>query len=399
MASLPLGRGAYARFYAGEPEIKLENRFFEEDPSNRVDGVALLSRPGSSLLNGFGSGVIRSIWSQEGTFNGDLFVVSGDKLFRYSKAGVKTLLPGTITGSGRVQMDGTRDFVFVADGASLQYYNGIGNFATGVLTTTGVFSDAETVTIGLVTYTFNTVLGGANSVLIGVDADETLDNLAAAVVKGPGEGSVYGTGTVANPLAKAEKTAADAVTFTAVSAGTAGNTVATTETCANASFAAATLTGGVANALNGIVTPDDIGIVSLAVIAGFVMLAVANSQRIYFIRPGEVVIDPLDFFAAERKPDEAVALMVLGDSLWIFGETTTETWYVSGVGTIPFARQQGLAFSRGIVPGTQVLVGDQIIVVGDNGVVYSVSGGLQRLSTHGIEEQIRVAREAERANA
>ncbi len=53
---LPLGVGAYSRTYGKMPEIKLVNRFFEENPTNAVDGAALLSRPGSNALTGFGEG-------------------------------------------------------------------------------------------------------------------------------------------------------------------------------------------------------------------------------------------------------------------------------------------------------------------------------------------------------
>ena len=70
--------------------------------------------------------------------------------------------------------------------------------------------------------------------------------------------------------------------------GTGGNSITTTETGANLSWGAVTLEGGGAQALNGVVTPDDVGIISLATLASFVIAVVVNSQRFYWIQPGAV---------------------------------------------------------------------------------------------------------------
>src|SRR3990167_651717 len=53
-------------------------------------------------------------------------------------------------------------------GAATRLFSGVR--ATGTLTATGVFSNGETVLIDATTYTFNTILGGAFSVLIGGSA-------------------------------------------------------------------------------------------------------------------------------------------------------------------------------------------------------------------------------------
>ena len=118
--------------------------------------------------------------------------------------------------------------------------------ATAVLTNAAQAADTETVTIGATTYTFNTVLGAANSVLIGTDVADTMLNLANAVNAGPGIGTTYGTGTVVNASASAAEavpTSTD-ISFAALTAGTSGNTIVSTETMANASFGAATFENG-----------------------------------------------------------------------------------------------------------------------------------------------------------
>ena len=116
--------------------------------------------------------------------------------------------------------------------------------AAGTLTSTGAFSNGETVTIGTQTYTFTSpFVNAANNIDASGTQAQTHENLRRAI-NGDGVAGVnYGTGTVAN----ADVTAADTATtnvLTARKAGTFGNTVATTETGANISFGAATLTGG-----------------------------------------------------------------------------------------------------------------------------------------------------------
>ncbi len=118
--------------------------------------------------------------------------------------------------------------------------------ATNVLQATANFANGETVTIGAKTYTFNTVLGGANSILIGATTVDSLTNLQDAVNAGPGIGVRYGAGTTQNASAGAAlgPTVSD-LTLTATTAGAAGNSIVSTETAANAAFLqGATFTGG-----------------------------------------------------------------------------------------------------------------------------------------------------------
>lgn len=130
----------------------------------------------------------------------------------------------------------------------------VGVRATGTLTTTGVFSNGETVTIGAKTYTFQTVLTNVDgNVLIGANATASLANLAAAINLGAGSGTVYAAATTANTDVYATSGASTLSLF-ALNAGTAGNSIATTETATNASFGGATLSGG-SNTANYVVLP------------------------------------------------------------------------------------------------------------------------------------------------
>ncbi len=118
------------------------------------------------------------------------------------------------------------------------------NTATGTLTTTGNAVADETVTIGGRVYTWKAALTGSNQVLVGASAQDSLDNLEAAVTGGAGAGTIYGTGTVAHADVNAVRISATLV-VTAKVRGTGGNAIATTETMTNASWGAATLTGAI----------------------------------------------------------------------------------------------------------------------------------------------------------
>jgi hypothetical protein len=122
----------------------------------------------------------------------------------------------------------------------------IGTQATGTLTGTANFTNGETVTTGTKTYTFQTVLTNVDgNVLIGASLGDSLNNLAAAIALGAGAGTLYALATTANTFVYAASTTATTLVLLAMQGGTAGNSIATTETAVNASFGGATLSGGV----------------------------------------------------------------------------------------------------------------------------------------------------------
>lgn len=116
--------------------------------------------------------------------------------------------------------------------------------ATGTLTLTANPLDTETVVMDAVTYKFVTALAAANDVLIGATADDSLDNLVAAVNAAAGEGVTYGTGTVQNATIIASDLPNAQILATARTPGSAGNALATTTTVTGGSWAGATLADG-----------------------------------------------------------------------------------------------------------------------------------------------------------
>ncbi len=124
-------------------------------------------------------------------------------------------------------------------------FAGPATHAIGVLTFSGTGTEADTVTIDGVVYTLkDTLTPAANEVLIGAAADDTADNLAAAINKTAGGDTLYGDATVRHASVVASRDGTGIVTVTAKIAGEAGNAIATTEAGTGASFAAATLVGG-----------------------------------------------------------------------------------------------------------------------------------------------------------
>ncbi len=410
MATVPLGQGAFNRTYAQEPEIELLNRFLEGAETNQVEQSILLARPGNTFLVGAGDGPIRKIAHQDGVFNGDLFFVSDETLFRYDGTTVTTIL-GTVATGGNPSITFVAgagyEHLFIADGTLLQYYEGTTS-ATGTLTVSGSIIATDVVLIDAAHYewTAGSVDFGApdgslaNPYLVALGASDTdaLANLVKALNVTGVAGTDYSTATQIN--VNVEGTSSDATTLVATArvAGTGGNSIVTTVISgAGIAWGSGTLLGGGVDSLLGVVTPDDVAMVSLTTLASFVLCVVSNSQRFYWIQPGATTIDALDFAEAESEPDETISVQRIGDSAYMIGQTSTEVWYKNtstDLTASDFVPQQGLAFSQGAIEGSVVPIRTQAILVAEDGIVYQIVGGPKRISTNGIEERIRLARAA-----
>lgn len=101
------------------------------------------------------------------------------------------------------------------------------------------------------TYTFVSSLVSAFDVLIGADADASLTNLVAAINGATGEGTLYGTGTVAHGKVTAGNVSAHAIIVTASSTGPDGNDILVSETSAHLSFSAGQLSNGISGGSQG----------------------------------------------------------------------------------------------------------------------------------------------------
>lgn len=121
--------------------------------------------------------------------------------------------------------------------------------ASNVLTLTTNPSASDTITVGTTdgstpaVYEFVSSLSAAYDVLIGATAQDTLTNLLNAINAGPGEGTTYGTGTLANADVGAFSLPVGQIGVNALLPGTSGNSIA----CSSSSpgtWDTATLEGG-----------------------------------------------------------------------------------------------------------------------------------------------------------
>jgi hypothetical protein len=419
MVTVPLGRGAYKRSYAGEPEIVLQNRYAEKDPSNLREHQTLIARAGSnSLTTGCTGGVIRGTYSKAGAFNGDLFVVSGHNFWRVPSTAIPQQITGTIAGDGNPYLTWMKgigyEYIFISDGSTLQYFS---EHAVGILTLTGNIQEGMVIDINGVYYGWSaTVDHGSPAGTAGnpywaklatggtSTQQNNSDSLANMVlmINGSGiNGSDYSTARTA-PDANVTATSTDTtLTVTAIDNTVAGNAITTTVSVSGGgsiAWGAATLAGGGGTALQSVTGMGASEVAkALATVSGYVLVSVGNSQKFYWINPGETTIDPLNFAEKESNPDNILDMLTVGDQVIICGDGSAENWYATGDFAAPFLPVEGRVYARGVVEGTPVVVNDGVILVGNDGRVYQVGykyggqaqWGVHCISNHGIEERVR----------
>lgn len=275
MTTVPLGKESWIRDRAEEPAFALTNLFFEQNPTNQAEQVALIERPALVSFLSAGDGPGRRVFRQAGFSDTDLFHISGSELFAHHMNLDRTVttrqIAGLIGGFGSPDMAATDTYLWITDAVSLQYTDGT-------------------------------------------------------------------------------------------------------------------------TALASITTPDSKAMISLDVFNGYVMCVQNHSDRFYWIDPGEVVIDPLNFATAERTPDWCLQVRTVGDEFWLMGEKTIEPWRATGDALAPFQRIEGRSFEFGIWGGTAVRMKDtSVIVVADDGTVFSVAGAPTQVSNPSVAERTRDA--------
>ncbi len=117
MADIQYGKGAYRRDRGGLPELRLVNMFLEATPSSDK-GLTLQSRPGLETYLEVGVGPITGNFSQDGTFDGDVFSVSHGSLYRGAD------LLGAVQGPGPISFAASALEVLVTAGQDIYRYDG-----------------------------------------------------------------------------------------------------------------------------------------------------------------------------------------------------------------------------------------------------------------------------------
>lgn len=410
-SNVPLGVAAWRRDFSGSVQFDLLNRFFEQDPTSSEDPTALLARPGTDFYRAFGAKPPRALFTQDGFMGGDLFIVSGATLYRHDPDGADITISGAlseVTNTLSITYQATPGIerLWLADGDTLWYYEGASK-ALGTLSVgAGTIADNDTVEIGGTYYkwTVGSVDAGtpqgtlANPWLVALGATNatSLSALADAIGATGTPGSTYSTALTAHPNAEVRRintASPGTLQVQAKVAGAAGNSITTTETSTSLSWGAATFQNGGQHFLSPVGVPestDAFAPLALATLAGWVVIVTAGTQRMFAIRPGEFWVEV--FFEAENEPDFLLDIRTVGDVFWAFGQSTIEPWSPTGDEETPFAPIQGRIIKYGLLSGTAAVVSNEVIYVDTGGVVRDSSG--RRLSTHAVEEQIRLARTA-----
>jgi len=414
MQTIQISPSDYLRNVAKEPYIALRNRYAERNMALNDSPVSLISRPGLRRFTSAGSGPVRGLYSSSGSFDSDLFAVSGLELYRIdASTGVPTLIGpissdpvGDVSMAAVAPIGDVPGYLFIAEGAVLWVYTDNGH-SLGQLQASGFITSGDVVQMGTIYYQFTSgsVDAGtpagtvANPWLVrrtGVVATD-IESLYFAVNNTGLGGVTYSTDLVRNPEVEGLSYSSADLFIQAITAGTSGDVIVTTETGATLSWGAATLVNGGGSQLSQVLLPDDSGAISLAHINSFVIVVPTQSEafgtigRFYWIEPGEIVVNPLNFATAERSPDGIHQVITFSDMFWLFGETTTEPWVTTGNPAAPMTRFQGILFDRGSWAGTAVKVKDKMVVVDEEGGVFVQSNGQIRVSTPDIEERIRGA--------
>jgi hypothetical protein len=131
---------------------------------------------------------------------------------------------------------------------------------------------------------------------------------------------------------------------------------------------------------------------SVDVFNGYVIAVVAGSDRFYWLQPGSLQFQALDFATAEHFPDKILQVRVVGDELWMLGERSIEVWRATGTGAAPFERIEGRSYNFGIFDGTAVRMKDtSVVVIASDGTVFNIRGTPKEVSTPAIAEKMRNA--------
>lgn len=117
-----------------------------------------------------------------------------------------------------------------------------------------------------------------------------------------------------------------------------------------------------------------------------------DSGRVFYSELNDATDIPgLNFFTAENKPDDALALIATEDQIWIPGEDGTEVWYDAGDEDNPYQRIPGGLLPVGLqAEDTLQYLDSAIWMVGKNkdgrGIVWRNSGfNFQKVSTAAVE--------------
>lgn len=144
--------------------------------------------------------------------------------------------------------------------------------------------------------------------------------------------------------------------------------------------------------------PDNQAVSSVATLNGYFIFSIKNTQKFYWLKPGSLVVDPLNFASAERIPDPIISVNVVSDEVWFLGLSGPEVWTPTGDSNAPFQRVSGRVYkegchSRDAVVATAIDGLPALIWVTDTKAVVKAQGAPSKVSNESVEEILKTSDE------
>ena len=145
-----------------------------------------------------------------------------------------------------------------------------------------------------------------------------------------------------------------------------------------------------------ITVPDDQKVSSIATLNGYFIFSIKDTQKFYWLEPGDLVVDPLNFASAERIPDPIISVNVVSDEIWFLGLSGPEVWSPTGDDAAPFQRVSGRVYkegchSRDTVVSSAIDGLPALLWVTDTKVVVKAQGAPSRVSNESVEEILKTS--------
>jgi hypothetical protein len=144
--------------------------------------------------------------------------------------------------------------------------------------------------------------------------------------------------------------------------------------------------------ITAVVMPGGEQISSVVYISSYFILTVLASQHFFWLAPGDVNPDPLNFASFESSSDNIIAAVRLLDEVWFFGESTTEIYNLTGDLNLPFQPIAGRLYEKGCANKSSIAILDNTLFwIGNDLSAYRADTVPKRISDHSMEERLRLA--------
>lgn len=144
-------------------------------------------------------------------------------------------------------------------------------------------------------------------------------------------------------------------------------------------------------ALADVVFPDAASVLKIGFIKGLFVAVRAGSHRFYWSAVNNGASwNALDYASAESSADYLLDMIVLGDTIWLFGKETVEPWSITSSTALPFRLIEQRLYRKGLIAtGAATELDGRLYWVGEDARVYT--DDMVAVSDEGIAERIRAS--------